>query len=81
MMRCVWALLFLLLVVIAFILFDWFDAREHVHDALSGLQYAVDVLGDWGDRLQEAVGMAQDTGDAAREAVEKAHATVEKISD
>jgi len=81
MMKCFWGLLLLLLVVIAFVLFDWFDAREHIHEALSGLQYAVDVLSDWGDRLQDALGMAKDTGDTAREAVEKARATVEKLAD
>ncbi|SIN68889.1 hypothetical protein SAMN05443662_0064 [Sulfurivirga caldicuralii] len=81
MSKCIWAVVLILLGIVAFMLFDWFDAREHVHDALSGLQYAVDVLSDWGDRLQEALGMAQDTGDAAREAVEKARATVEKVSD
>ncbi len=80
-MRCVWGVVLIILTIVAFILFDWFDAREYVHDALSGLQYAVDVLSDWGDRLQDALGMAQDTGDTAREAVEKARATVEKLSD
>jgi hypothetical protein len=81
MTKCLWATILILLGIVALILFDWFDAREYVHDALSGLQYAVEVLSDWGDRLQEALGMAQDTGDAAREAVEKARATIEKVSD
>ncbi len=80
-MRCVWGIVLMVLVLVAFILFDWFDARDHIHDALSGLQDAVDVLSDWGDRLQAALGMAQDTGASAHEVMEKARATVEKLTD
>ncbi len=79
MMRCLLGVLFVVVVLVVMVMFDWLNAREWVMDGLSGLQQGVEVLAEWGDALQGGVEKTGEVVEQAGEAVDATRATVEKI--
>ncbi|WP_321325220.1 hypothetical protein [Thiomicrorhabdus sp.] len=64
-------IIWIIILIAAAIMFDWFGSREIAVDLLDSSQTAVEKLSETGDHVQDAIDVVKDSTEPAREDIKE----------